>query len=110
MWIVRDFDNQNGYLPVFYKRFSLRSPLRKCLLRISALGILDIKVNGNPIEDYFMPGWTNYNRYIHLCPYDITPYLAEENLIEVTLSEGWYLPCVIPRIVFCTRGISFGKW
>ena len=37
-----------------------------------------------------MPGWTNYNQYIHLCSYDLTPYLKEENLLEVTLSDGWY--------------------
>lgn len=37
-----------------------------------------------------MPGWTNYNQYIHLCTYDLTPYLGAENQIEVTLSDGWY--------------------
>ena len=90
MWIIRDLATQGEYLPTFYKRFSVKKPLRRCALRISCLGIFHIKINGQAIEDYFMPGWTNYNQYIHLCSYDLTPYLEEENLLEVTLSDGWY--------------------
>ena len=90
MWIVRSLDDQGGFLPTFYRRFTVKKPLQGCVLRISALGILRVKINGREIEDYFMPGWTNYNHYIHLCPYDITPYLGAENLIEVTVAEGWY--------------------
>ena len=90
MWIIRENNEQYGYLPTFYKRFSIEKTLQSCTLRISALGIFRIKINGCEIEDYFMPGWTNYNRYIHLCHYDLTPYLQAENLLEVTLAEGWY--------------------
>ena len=90
MWIVRSLDDQGGFLPTFYRRFIVKKPLQGCVLRISALGIFRVKINGREIEDYFMPGWTNYNRYIHLCPYDITAYLGAENLIEVTVAEGWY--------------------
>ncbi len=90
MWIIRENNEQYGYLPTFYKRFSIDKTLQSCTLRISALGIFRIKINGFEIEDYFMPGWTNYNRYIHLCHYDLTPYLQAENLLEVTLAEGWY--------------------
>ena len=90
MWIIRENNEQYGYLPTFYKRFFVEKTLQRCTLRISALGIFRIKINGCEIEDYFMPGWTNYNRYIHLCHYDLTPYLQAENLLEVTLAEGWY--------------------
>ncbi len=37
-----------------------------------------------------MPGWTNYNKYVHLCEYDLTNLLQKDNLLEVTLSDGWY--------------------
>lgn len=59
-------------------------------MRISALGIFSVKINGCQIEEYFMPGWTNYNQYVHLCSYDITADIQKENLIEVTLADGWY--------------------
>ena len=37
-----------------------------------------------------MPGWSNYNKYVHLCTYDITSFLKSDNLIQVTLANGWY--------------------
>ena len=60
------------------------------MLRISALGIFHLKINGHEIAEYFMPGWTNYAKYVHLCEYDLTAFLKEDNLIEVTVADGWY--------------------
>ncbi len=90
MWIIRKDENQDARLPVFKKRFRIEKELKECVLRISALGIFSVKINGRQIDDYFMPGWTNYNKYVHLCTYDITADMQRENLIEVTLSDGWY--------------------
>ena len=90
MWIASSLDEQGKNLPVFYKRFFVKKPCKGCALRISALGIFHLKINGHAIDEYFMPGWTNYNRYIHLCQYDLTAYLQENNLIEITLADGWY--------------------
>ena len=90
MWIVRDLEKRNQHLPVFYKQFRIEKEIKSCVMDISALGIFHIKINGAAIEEYFMPGWTNYNKYAHLCTYDLTPYLKEENLLEITLADGWY--------------------
>lgn len=90
MWIVREFEKTNKNLPIFYKKFQIGKQIEKCELKISALGIFSIKINGRPIDDYFMPGWTNYNAYVHLCSYDLTRFLKKDNLLEVTLSDGWY--------------------
>jgi alpha-L-rhamnosidase len=59
-------------------------------MKISALGIFHVSVNGKEIEEYFMPGWTNYHQYVRLCTYDITEQIQTKNLLEITLSEGWY--------------------
>ena len=92
MWIVRNIKklNKEFNLPIFYKRFRIEKKLKKCVLDISALGIFNVKINGFEIDDYFMPGWTNYNKYVHLCSYDVTKYLKADNLIEITLADGWY--------------------
>lgn len=92
MWIVREHEKENNaqHLPVFYKRFSVCKKVAKCEMDISALGIFSVKINGRQIEDYFMPGWTNYNKYVHLCSYDLTEDIKGENLLEITLSDGWY--------------------
>ena len=105
MWIIRDKAEQNTHLPVFYKRFSVEKTLKKCELRISALGIFSVKINGRQIDDYFMPGWTNYNKYANLCSYDITADIQKENLIEVTLSDGWYAG----RLGYTGKPFVYGK-
>ena len=91
MWIkVLKTEYQATGLPVFYRQFRLEKPLAKCVMEISALGIFAVKINGRAIEDYFMPGWSNYHKYVNLCQYDITELLAEDNLVEITLADGWY--------------------
>ena len=88
MWIFRE--KEDNHLPIFIKKFTVKSTLTSCILKISALGIFNVKINGEEIADYFMPGWTNYNHYVHLCTYDFTKYMREENLLEITLADGWY--------------------
>ena len=90
MWIVRDLEKTNRNLAVFYKEFSIKKSLQKGFLKISALGIFSVKINGREIAEYFMPGWTNYHKYVHMCSYDVTDFLKEDNLIEITVADGWY--------------------
>ena len=90
MWIVRALEKRSKNLPVFYKQFRVEKELERCVMDISALGVFHIKINGVDIDEYFMPGWTNYNKYVHLCSYDLTKYLQKENLLEITLADGWY--------------------
>ena len=88
MWIVRDNEkqNQDSGLPIFIKTFTVEKKVARCIMDISALGIFNVKINGYEIDDYFMPGWTNYNRYVHLCSYDLTKRIKKENLLEITLA------------------------
>ena len=90
MWITANKQFNNSRLPVFLKHFKLENKLVKCELNISALGVFNININGQEINDYFMPGWSNYNKYVHLCTYDITSFLKSDNLIQITLANGWY--------------------
>ena len=105
MWIIRKEEHANHCLPVFCKQFHIKKPLAECVLRISALGVFSVKINGRQIDEYFMPGWTNYNKYVHLCSYDITADIQEKNLIEVTLADGWYSG----RLGYTTKAFVYGK-
>ena len=105
MWIVRNFEKTNRNLPIFYKQFRLEKPITKGLLKISALGIFNVKINGREIAEYFMPGWTNYHKYVHICSYDITDFLREDNLIEITAEEGWYSG----RLGYCGSANIYGQ-
>ena len=90
MWIIRNLEDTTENLPIFYKRFRVDKKAAKCVMEISALGIFNVKINGEEIPDYFMPGWTNYNKYVHICSYDLTKFLRQDNLLEITLADGWY--------------------
>ena len=107
MWINKKVKNliKSENLPIFCKKFTVKKALKECILDVSALGIFCIKINGQSIDDYFMPGWTNYNKYVNLCRYDITHYLKEENLIEITLSDGWFSG----RLGYTMKANVYGK-
>lgn len=74
----------------FLRRFDCDKKVSKAELSISALGIFRVEINGREIDEYFMPGYTNYNRYVHLCSYDITKDVLAQNRIAVTVADGWF--------------------
>lgn len=92
MWIkaLPKTENNLSGLPVFYRQFRLDKKVKKCVVEVSALGIFALEINGRSTGDYFMPGWTNYHKYAHLCAYDITKFLRKDNLVAITLADGWY--------------------
>ena len=77
-------------LMVFLRRFYCLKRVTKAELKISALGIFRVEINGREIDEYFMPGYTNYNKYVLLCSYDITRDMQGENYISVTVGDGWF--------------------
>ena len=96
MWIgMREKENKNTFtygmpLTRFIRRFYCLKKVAKAELKISALGIFRVEINGREIDEYFMPGYTNYNKYVLLCSYDITKDIQEENRIAVTVGDGWF--------------------
>lgn len=91
MWIKRQGDfNGEAHLPAFVKRFDLNGKIKNCRLKITATGIFSVKFNGKKIGDYFMPGWSNYKKYVNECEYDLTSDVGETNEISVVLADGWY--------------------
>ena len=90
MWITIRKDADIEGLPIFQKKFTLNGDLVRCKLKITATGIFSVKINGHVIPDLFMPGWSNYVKYIDVCEYDITEYIVKENTISVTVANGWY--------------------
>ena len=89
MWIVSNHKKDKN-LPIFYKKFTVGKRIKKCEIKVSALGIFSLKLNGFEVEEYYMPGWTNYNQYVHICSYELTEYIQAENLLEITVADGWY--------------------
>ena len=97
MWItIREKTEKSNKLPFgepltrFIRRFYCTKKVTEAVLKISALGIFRVEINGREIDEYFMPGYTNYNKYVLLCSYDITKDIAEKNNISVTVGDGWF--------------------
>lgn len=71
--------------------FAVANEIKSARLYISALGIYSATLNGEKIgQDYFTPGWTDYNDRVQYQIYDITEMLGKENEIAVTVAEGWF--------------------
>lgn len=78
--------------PIFKKCFSLCKNVIKAELKISSRGIYFAEINGKKIcENVLNPGWTQYEKRVQFQTYDVTNLLSENNEINVTLSDGWYL-------------------
>lgn len=78
--------------PYLRKNIQLRKEVKSARLYISALGLVEFKINGNKVgNDYFVPGWTDYNERVYYQAYDVTDLIKPgENTLGAHLSYGWY--------------------
>ena len=89
---------------LFRKTFTLTSNPKSALVAASALGLYEMTVNGVLVgDDRLAPGWTDYRARVPYRMYDVAPLLqAGENVVGVTLADGWYagrlgLSSVVPK-------------
>ncbi len=80
--------------PIRYlrKEFKIRQPVKRATLYATALGLYGMQLNGERVgNDYFTPGWTDYDKRIYYNTYDVTPMLKEgDNVIGALLADGWF--------------------
>lgn len=79
--------------PLFRKEFTPHKPVRRATLYASALGNYDLFLNGRRVADeYFNPGWTDYNIRVYYNTYDVTGLVRQDgpNAIGAVLAAGWY--------------------
>ena len=75
-WIGAAFTGgTRSTLPVPYVRkpFTLSAQVVSARLYITALGLFECSINGQPVgEDIFAPGWTDYHKRVQYLAYDVT--------------------------------------
>ncbi len=76
----------------FFRAFSVGEKMKKATLWISALGVYSARLNGEKISYVLAPGWTAFEHRVQYQEYDVTALLKEENLLSVTVSQGWRMP------------------
>ncbi len=78
--------------PFMRYEFELDKPVRQATLYATALGDYRFFFNTNRVgNDYFTPGWTDYNKRVYYRTYDVTSLLKTgPNVAGAILGPGWY--------------------
>lgn len=81
-----------GPSPYLRRAFTLAAEPVRARLRITSLGLHDVRLNGDRIDDeHLSPGWTAYQERVLVATHDVTGALtAGDNVIAVRLADGWY--------------------
>lgn len=75
---------------VFKKDFISSKDIAKAWINSTALGIYELNLNGTKVgDDYFAPGFTDYDYHIQYQTYDVTSHLKKENQLIVHVGGGW---------------------
>ena len=87
--IRRDITTPPSYLR---GTFEVDRPVRRATAYIASLGLADVSLNGQLInQDYFSSGWTDYRKRVYYRAYDVTQTIQQgENVCGAKVSEGWY--------------------
>ncbi len=78
--------------PLLRKEFSLPKMVRHAWVYVSALGIYELRLNGQKVgNDLFTPGWTDYRARVQYQRYDVTDLVQKgDNVIGAVLAPGWF--------------------
>jgi alpha-L-rhamnosidase len=72
--------------------FQLSKPIQQARLCASALGVYELRLNGQRVsDDVLAPGWTDYPSRVPYQVYDVTAMLRQgSNALGALLGDGWY--------------------
>jgi alpha-L-rhamnosidase len=78
--------------PFFRKEYEVKPGVRKARLYVTALGIYEFEINGKRVgNDYFAPGWTDYDKRVYYQTYDVTDLIKQGmNAFGAIIADGWY--------------------
>jgi len=83
-----------GIEPLRYlrKSFALKSPVQRAVLYATALGLYEMRLNGQRVGDHVLaPDWTDYRKRVRYQAYDVTPLLKKgDNAMAALLADGWF--------------------
>ena len=91
--ITASFPGEPAERPIRFRReFELPGDVVTAQLRVTALGVYTVSLNGNDIGDEVLaPGWTSYDHRLAVATLDVTSAVrAGANTIGITVAEGWY--------------------
>lgn len=93
LWIGRKSEPEADLQPSPYLRkcFRVKGEVRRAAVYATALGLYELRLDGNRLSHPFVPGWTDYNVRVQVQAYDVTEALTKgEHAFGVRLGDGWY--------------------
>lgn len=74
------------------KAFQIAGPVRRATVHVSALGLYELRLNGQRVGDQLLaPEWTSYRKRVSYQSYDATGLVQPgENVLSAMIGEGWY--------------------
>jgi alpha-L-rhamnosidase len=74
------------------KDFTLAQLPSRAVLYVTGQGLVEPHLNGAKVgNDYFVPGWTDYEQRLYYRAYDVTTLLQTgSNTVGAILGDGWY--------------------
>ena len=79
-------------VPYLRKAFEVKSPVKRAVLYVTALGLYEVHINGRQVGDHVLaPDWTDYSKRVRYQTYEVTDFLKTGgNAIAALLGNGWY--------------------
>lgn len=78
--------------PLLRKRFQVAKAVRHAEVRVTALGVCELCLNGAKVGDaQLLPGWTDYRKRVYYHSYDVSDLLDQgENVFGGMIAPGWF--------------------
>jgi alpha-L-rhamnosidase len=93
LWIGRKME-PDAYLqpsPYLRKEIRVKAGVKRATVYATALGLYELRLDGQRLSHPFAPGWTDYNVRVQVQTYDVTGMLREgAHTFGVLLGDGWY--------------------
>ncbi len=92
-WIEAPVQSAQGSVPILRRKVALADkPIVMARLYATALGLYEIRINGQRVGDQVLaPDWTDYRKRVSCQTYDVTPLLKRgNNAVAALLAHGWY--------------------
>ena len=79
-------------VPYLRKEFELKSKVQQAVLYVTALGLYEVRVNGQRVGDHVLaPDWTDYRKRVRYHTFDVTSLLKTGgNALGALLADGWF--------------------
>jgi len=91
-WIDPARASWSARSPLLRRAFRLDQTAVRARAYVSALGFVELHVNGTPLgDDRMAPGWTDYRQRIQYQSFDVANLLRiGENVLGARLGRGWF--------------------